>query len=116
MCVVPMFLLAGRRFCTRIGISAPSDVLILRKELALQLLIAFAVVVYGSAATNLNAFMSDHQLVVYALVSCLSVPCASTIAVLGREIGWRATFLLAVAILGVALLVGGVAHRLLPLV
>ncbi len=89
---------------------------ILRKELALQLLIAFAVVVYGSAATNLNAFMSDHQLVVYALVSCLSVPCASTIAVLGREIGWRATFLLAVAILGVALLVGGVAHRLLPLV
>jgi len=89
---------------------------VLRKELALQLLVAFAVVVYGSAATDLHQFMSNDQLVVYAIVSCLYVPCASTIAVLGREIGWRATTVMVLVSLAVALLIGGAAARLLPLV
>jgi ferrous iron transport protein B len=89
---------------------------ILRKELALQLLVAFAVVVYGGAAHNLLHFMTVHQLVVYALVSCLYVPCASTIAVLGRELGWRAAGLISAGTLAVALVVGGAAAHLLPFI
>jgi ferrous iron transport protein B len=88
---------------------------VLRKELALQLLVALAVVAYGGAAHNLLQFMTVHQLVVYALVSCLYVPCASTIAVLGRELGWKVAGLISAGTLAVALVVGGAVAHLLPL-
>jgi ferrous iron transport protein B len=88
---------------------------VLRKELALQLLIAFAVVEYGAGVNALDQFMTDDQIVVYALVNCLYIPCASTIAVLGRELGWRATAGICAATLAVALLLGGVIMRLLSL-
>jgi ferrous iron transport protein B len=87
---------------------------VLRKELALQLLVALAVVVYGGAAHNLLHFMTVHQLVVYALVSCLYVPCASTIAVLGRELGWKIAGLISAGTLVVALIVGGAVSHVLP--
>jgi ferrous iron transport protein B len=88
---------------------------VLRKELALQLLVAFAVVRYGSGAHDLLRFMTIDQIVVYALVSTLYVPCAATIAVLGRELGWKAAAGISAGTLAVALLVGGVAARLLSL-
>ena len=88
---------------------------VLRKELALQLLVALAVVAYGGAAHNLLQFMTVHQLVVYALVSCLYVPCASTIAVLGRELGWKIAGLISAGTLMVALIVGGAVSHVLPL-
>jgi ferrous iron transport protein B len=89
---------------------------VLRKELALQLLVALAVVAYGGAAHNLLHFMTVHQLVVYALVSCLYVPCASTIAVLGRELGWKVAGLISAGTLAVALVVGGAVAHVLPLI
>jgi ferrous iron transport protein B len=89
---------------------------ILRKELALQLLIAFAVVEYGTATHSLDQFMTNDQIVVFALVNCLYIPCASTIAVLGRELGWRVTAGICAGTLGVALLIGGLTIRLLALV
>ena len=89
---------------------------VLRKELALQLLVALAVVVYGGAAHNLLHFMTVHQLVVYALVSCLYVPCASTVAVLGRELGWKVAGLISAGTLAVALVVGGAVAHILPLI
>ena len=88
---------------------------ILRKELALQLLIAFAVVVYGSGAHDLLRFMTTDQLVVYAIVSCLYVPCAATVAVLARELGWKASAMISVGTIAIALLVGGVVRWLLLL-
>ena len=84
---------------------------VLRKELALQLLVVFAVGVYGPAATDLSTFMTTTQLVVYALVCCLYIPCVATIAVLGRELGrWRAG-LISVGTITTALLVGGVVNQ-----
>jgi ferrous iron transport protein B len=84
---------------------------VLRKELALQLLVVFAVGVYGPTATDLSTFMTTTQLVVYAIVCCLYIPCVATIAVLARELGrWRAA-LISVGTITTALLVGGLVNQ-----
>jgi ferrous iron transport protein B len=88
---------------------------VLRKELALQLLIVFAVAVYGSQASDLRQFMSADQIVTFALVNAIYIPCLATIAMLARELGRRNAALISVGTIGLALLVGGVAARLLPL-
>ncbi len=86
---------------------------VLRKELALQLLVTLAVVKYGGGAGNLLLFMKPAQIFVYALVNTIYIPCAATIAVLGRELGWRR----ALAIMGftiiLAIFIGGIAFRLI---
>lgn len=80
---------------------------ILRKELALQLLVTLAMVQYGRGAADLLHFMTMKQLFVYALVNALFIPCLATIAVLGRELAWRRTALIALFNIVVALGVGG---------
>jgi ferrous iron transport protein B len=90
-------------------------VAILRKELALQLLITLAMVQYGPQARNLLTFMRPDQIVVYALVNTLYVPCVATIAILGRELGWRRAALISMFTVVLALLVGGAARGLLTL-
>jgi ferrous iron transport protein B len=90
---------------------------LLRKEFALQLLVALAVATGaggGDAGADLLAFMTVGQIFVYTLVNTLAMPCVSTVAVLGRVLGWkRAAGVLAVTV-SVALLVGGLFARLLP--
>lgn len=88
---------------------------VLRKELALQLLVSLAVVKYGPAASNLLKFMSPGQLFVYALVNTMYIPCVATIAVLGRELGWKRSMAIMAFTVALALFVGGIAHRLLLL-
>lgn len=88
---------------------------VLRKELALQFLITFAVAKYGAGATNLLLFMSKTQLFVYGLVMTIYIPCIATVAVLGRELGWkRAAAIIALTVI-LALLLGGIALRILRL-
>ncbi len=88
---------------------------VLRKELALQLLVVFAVAAYGAQAHTLSHFMSPHQLVVYGLVNAIYVPCVATIAALARELGRPRAALISAGTVGVALAVGGAAAHLLPL-
>jgi ferrous iron transport protein B len=88
-------------------------VAVLRKELALQLLVTLAMVQYGPQASNLLSFMSPGQVVVYALVNTLYVPCAATIAVLARELGWRRACLISGFTVAIALLVGRAARLVL---
>jgi len=88
---------------------------ILRKELALQLLLVFAAVEAGGAVTSISSFMSTSQIVTYALVNAIYVPCIATIAILGRELGWRRTAVICAGTVAIALLVGGVVARVLPL-
>ena len=90
-------------------------VAILRKELALQLLVTLAMVKYGPQASNLLSFMRSDQIVVYALVNTLYVPCAATIAILGRELGWRRALLISAFTVVLALAVGGAARGLFAL-
>ncbi len=86
---------------------------VLRKELALQLLIALAIVRFGPATSNLLRFMSPQQIFVYAVVNTIYIPCVATIAVLGRELGWHRATLVVAFTIGLALLVGGLAWRVL---
>ena len=88
---------------------------VLRKELALQLLLAFAAVSVGGSVARLDTFMSAPQIVTYAVVNTIYIPCLATIAVLGREVGWKRTAMISLGTVVVALLVGGVVARLLPM-
>jgi ferrous iron transport protein B len=84
----------------------------LRKELALQLLLVFAAVQLGRAA-SLGELMSPPQLFVYAVVTSLSIPCVATLAALRGELGTRAAAGICAGSLALALGVGMVLARLL---
>jgi ferrous iron transport protein B len=86
---------------------------VLRKELALQLLVTLAVVKYGGGAGNLLLFMTPAQLFVYALVNTIYIPCAATIAVLGRELGWKRALGIMAFTITLAILIGGLAFRII---
>jgi len=88
---------------------------VLRKELALQLLVTLAIVQYGQGAENLLNFMNPTQLFVYALVNTIYIPCVATVAVLGQELGWRRALIIMMATIALALAIGGAAYRLLLL-
>lgn len=88
---------------------------VLRKELALQLLVALAAMQYGAGAASLSSFMTREQIYVYALVNTLYMPCVATLAVLGRELGWRTALAIGALITAGALAVGGVVHGMLRL-
>jgi ferrous iron transport protein B len=82
---------------------------ILRKEANLALLISFA----GGAA--ITTIMTPLQMVVFTIVILIYIPCISTIAVLIRETGLKITTLMVLAEIALAILIGGVASRLLGL-
>lgn len=86
---------------------------VLRKELALQLLVTLAVVMYGGGAKNLLLFMTPAQLFVYALVNTIYIPCVATIAVLGRELGWKRACGIMVFTIILAILIGGIANQVI---
>jgi ferrous iron transport protein B len=88
---------------------------VLRKELALQLLLVFAAVSAGGAVANVGSFMTTSQIVTYAVVNAIYIPCLATIAVLSRELGWRRTTLVCAGTVVIALLVGGLVAHALPL-
>jgi ferrous iron transport protein B len=85
---------------------------VLRKELALQLLVTLAIARYGASGSELSAFMDGNQLFTYALVNTLYIPCIATVAVLAKELGWRRALLVSLLTVALALLAGGIAHRL----
>ncbi len=80
---------------------------ILRKELTLILLSEFA------GTMDFSRILSPLQMVIFALITMIYVPCVATIAALVREFDWkRAMGVVAVDIL-LALLIGGAAYRIL---
>jgi ferrous iron transport protein B len=81
---------------------------ILRKELTLVMLAALL-------GSNL-AVLTPIQMVVFTLVVMLYIPCIATIAALVKEIGWKKAFFITVFEILFALLVGGIAFRILSLV
>jgi ferrous iron transport protein B len=82
---------------------------VIRKEAALVLLATAA----GTA--NIRAVMSPMQMVVFAFVIMIYVPCIATIAALIRETGWKNAALISFSEIGLAVLLGGIAFRLLGL-
>ncbi len=84
---------------------------VLRKELALQLLIALGTIAYGARAASLSSFLSPVQLLVFAIVATIYVPCVATVAALAHELGWRASLAISGFTVTLALGVGGLALR-----
>ncbi|MEM2781035.1 MAG: ferrous iron transporter B, partial [Candidatus Bathyarchaeia archaeon] len=79
---------------------------VLRKELALILL---------SELIPLET-LSTVQMIVFAIVTMLYIPCVATIAALLRELGWKKAMAITVVDVSVALLLGGMVYRLLSLI
>jgi ferrous iron transport protein B len=77
-----------------------------RKEYTLLMLVAL----FG---TNLAAVLTPVQFIILALVSMLFIPCLSTMTVLLRDFGWKATGTIALANIVTALLVGGIFYRII---
>jgi ferrous iron transport protein B len=80
-----------------------------RKEFTLLMLVALV-------GTNFAAFLTPVQMIVLALVSLLFIPCISTLTILARDFGWKASGTIALANFASAMLIGGVAYRLLSLI
>lgn len=96
-----------------LGLPAIAGILLIfgvvRKELILLTLVA----IYG---TNLALVLTPAQFIVLALVGILYLPCIATIGILAKEFGWKAAVAISAANLALAILVGGITARLLPLV
>jgi ferrous iron transport protein B len=80
---------------------------ILRKEAAVVLLATVA------GTVDIASVMTPVQMFVFTLVMTIYIPCTATIAALAREVGWKNTSIITLSEIGLALLVGGIACRLL---
>jgi ferrous iron transport protein B len=58
--------------------------------------------------------MTPLQIFVFALVVMIYIPCIATVAVIGRELGWRNAFFIMMFTIALALFVGGLAYRIVP--
>ncbi|MDO8847984.1 MAG: ferrous iron transport protein B [Coriobacteriia bacterium] len=87
----------------------------LRNELALQLLVVLAVSTAGYAGAQITDIMSGADLVVFALVNTIAFPCLSAVAVFWRRNGLPKTLAVMGASVSLALVIGGVVARVLPL-
>jgi ferrous iron transport protein B len=82
---------------------------VLRKELTLIMLASL----FGT--TNFAQVMTPVQMIVFTLVVMLYIPCIATIGALVKEFGWKKALLITVFEILFALLVGGIAFRLLTI-
>jgi ferrous iron transport protein B len=99
-----------------LGLPAIAGVLLILGTVRKELVLIGAVAMLGT--TNLMiqpGGFTAVQLVVMALVAMLYIPCVSTVAILGKEFGWKAATIISLANIGAALLIGGLAFRLLSL-
>jgi ferrous iron transport protein B len=83
---------------------------ILRKELTL-ILLSTTLAAVGLSLTSLSAV----QMIVFALVVMIYIPCLATIAACKREFGWKKSLGMAAVDIGLALAIGGLAFRVLSL-
>jgi len=82
---------------------------VLRKELTLIMLATL----FGT--TNFATVMTPIQMIVFTLVVMLYIPCVATIGALVKEFGWKKATTITLLEIALALVVGGIAFRLLML-
>ena len=82
---------------------------IMRKELTLLLLATVA------GTTNFGVALTDTQMIVFTIVVMLYIPCIATIGALIKEIGTKRAMIITLFEIGFAILVGGIAFRLLSI-
>lgn len=81
---------------------------ILRKELTLILLSELV------SPKTLPEALTATQMIVFSLVTMIYIPCIATVAAMIREYGWKRALAISVLDILLALLLGGIAFRLLP--
>ena len=100
-----------------LGLPAIAGVLLImgfiRKELTLLAAVAISIATFGSA--NISLLFTPAQLVTIALVNLIYIPCLSTVAIIAKDFGWKTATVMTAANFAVAMLVGGIAIRLLSL-
>ena len=82
---------------------------IVRKEMTL---LTLAVIFH---TTDFGSIMTPVQLIVLALISMIYIPCLANILALKSEFGWKNAAAVTIAEIGTAILIGGIAFRLLSL-
>jgi ferrous iron transport protein B len=90
---------------------------VLRKELALQLLVTIAIVLGASEEVkdDLHVIMTDGQLFIYALVTAIYIPCVATIAALAKELNWKRASIIMAFTITLAVLTGGLVNQIFKL-
>jgi ferrous iron transport protein B len=99
---------------TWLGLPAITGILLILGVVRKEFILLASVAVFGS--TNLALFLTPVQLITLALIGILYIPCLSTIAALAKEFGWKTATTISAANFVTALVVGGIAVRLLSLV
>jgi ferrous iron transport protein B len=79
---------------------------ILRKELALEMLLVLA------GASSLAGFMTPLQIFLFSLLITLYFPCIGTFAALKREFGWKQSTVVALGSMVLAIVVTGIVGRI----
>ncbi|MBO3841578.1 MAG: ferrous iron transport protein B [Candidatus Brockarchaeota archaeon] len=82
---------------------------VLRKELALIMLATLL------GAADLSKALTPVQMTVFTIVSMFYIPCVATIATLVMEFGWRKALVITLSEIVLALILGGLAFRILIL-
>ena len=96
-----------------LGLPAATGILLILGFVRKEFILLASVAVFGS--TNLALFLTPAQTITLALVGILYIPCLATIAVLAREFGWKTAAAISLANFATALIVGGIAVRMLSL-
>jgi ferrous iron transport protein B len=88
---------------------------VLRKELTLLMLLTLFKAEFGTTDfANVPGF-GPREMIVFTLVTMLYIPCISTIAALVKEQGWKRALFITIFEIAFAIVVGGIAYRLLML-
>jgi ferrous iron transport protein B len=82
---------------------------IFRKELTLVMLAALV------GTSNFATVLTGIQMIVYATVIMLYIPCVATIAILVKQFGYKRALVITLFEIGFAIIVGGLVFRVLEL-
>jgi ferrous iron transport protein B len=96
-----------------LGLPVVTGILLMLGIVRKEFILLGAVTIFGS--TNLGLFLTPVQLITLALVAMLYLPCLSTIVILAKEFGWKAAITTSSSNILAAILIGGLAFRLLAL-
>ncbi|MBY9013749.1 MAG: ferrous iron transporter B, partial [Candidatus Lokiarchaeota archaeon] len=99
---------------TWLGLPAITGILLILGVVRKEFILLGAVAVFGT--TNLLGPFSPVQLITLALVAMLYIPCLSTIIILIKEFGWKAATSISIANIISAIIIGGLAYRLLEII
>ncbi len=97
-----------------LGLPAIAGILLILGLVRKELTLLGAVAIFGT--TNLALFFTPVQLLTLALTSIIFIPCISTVTVLAKDYGWKTAAVIAIANFVTAIVVGGIAFRILSLV